>query len=78
MKGLLLIAMSLPFSAFATVVDLQKEPVRQVLDVYEQQREEEAHDQRWIHSFEEDSLGKEMDHFAKVKAKKLRRESVNQ
>jgi hypothetical protein len=78
MKGLLIIAMSLPLSSFATVVDLQKEPVHQVLDVYEQQREEEAHDQSWIHSFEEDSLGKEMDHLTKVKIRKEKLESLNQ
>lgn len=70
MRGYLLLVFLVPLTAQARVVDLQKHPVQQVLNVYEEQEQAKAPHQGWIHAFEEESLGPEMDHLAKLKADK--------
>lgn len=57
------------FSAFAEVIDLKNIPVQSVLSVYEEE-EMPSQDQSWIHGFEKDPLGKEMDHLVKFKRNK--------
>lgn len=67
-------------AVFATVVELEDATAKNVLQVYEEMREEEEEiepENQWIHDFESESLGDEMDHLSKLKAtepqKKIRR-----
>lgn len=61
-------ALLLSVNAFATVVELEDATARSVLEVYEEMREEEvASDNKWIHDFEEEPVGKEMDHLSDLK-----------
>lgn len=70
-NGFLVLSLFLmSFGLKAEVVDLANLPVREVLDVYEDERPRAAADQEWIHSFEQVPLGKEMDHLANLKAGK--------
>lgn len=59
--------LTMPMLLNASVVDLQKTPVQEVLEVYQEDELLAATDQGWIHNFERASLGKEMDHLAKLK-----------
>lgn len=56
----------------AEVISFKDRPVRGVMGIYAQRQEEEAPPkeslhQGWIHSFEEEQLGQEMDHLSKLK-----------
>jgi hypothetical protein len=55
--------------AHANVVELQDATAKNVIEVYEEMREEEvgATDNRWIHDFEKEHMGKEMDHLSRFK-----------
>jgi hypothetical protein len=56
--------------AMATVLELEDATAKQVMDVYEEMREEEvvpSSDNGWIHDFEQDHMGSEMDHLTRVK-----------
>jgi hypothetical protein len=55
-------------NVFATVVEVEDATARNVIEVYEEMREEEvASDNQWIHEFEEEHVGKEMDHLSELK-----------
>lgn len=55
-------------SALATVVELKDATAKSVLNVYEEmQEQEESPDNGWIHSFEDASVGPEMDHLTGLK-----------
>ena len=57
-------------SAFATVIELEDATANNVLEVYEEMREEQQEvgtDNQWIHDFEKDSVGTEMDHLSTLK-----------
>ncbi len=74
---LLILILAVAFTAHATVVELNDRNSEQVLEVYEEMREEDlaAHsDNTWIHDFETDKLGKEMDHLQSIKQTALARE----
>lgn len=69
-EALLGIALLVSGSAFATVVELEDATANNVLEVYEEMREEEQEvgsDNGWIHDFEQDSVGSEMDHLSTLK-----------
>jgi hypothetical protein len=53
---------------FATVVEMDV-PAESVFEVYEEMREDQQDvpDNRWIHEFETDSVGPEMDHLSRLK-----------
>lgn len=55
--------------AFATVVELEDATANTVIEVYEEMREEEeaVSDNSWVHEFESDSVGSEMDHLSTLK-----------
>lgn len=57
-------------SSFATVVELEDATANTVIEVYEEMREEEeagAGDNSWVHDFESESVGSEMDHLSTLK-----------
>lgn len=57
-------------TAFATVVEMEDATANNVLEVYEEMREEQEDvgtDNQWIHDFEKDSVGSEMDHMSTLK-----------
>lgn len=69
-EAVLGIALLLSGSAFATVVELEDATANNVLEVYEEMREEQeavGSDNKWIHDFEQDSVGSEMDHLSNLK-----------
>ncbi|MFL5785200.1 MAG: hypothetical protein ACJ76H_11355 [Bacteriovoracaceae bacterium] len=55
--------------AHANVVELEDATAKNVIEVYEEMREQEvgATDNRWIHDFEKEHMGKEMDHLSRLK-----------
>ncbi len=56
--------------AMATVLELEDATANSVIEVYEEMREEQVEtsgDNGWIHEFEEESVGPEMDHLTTVK-----------
>lgn len=56
--------------AMATVLELEDATANSVIEVYEEMREEEVEvgsDNGWIHEFENDHVGSEMDHLSTVK-----------
>ncbi|MES2526963.1 MAG: hypothetical protein V4598_07735 [Bdellovibrionota bacterium] len=70
MKSVLLIfLLSVSQGAMATVIEMDDGPAESVIEVYEEMREEqqETSDNGWIHEFEKDSVGSEMDHLSGVK-----------
>ncbi len=61
----LVFALLVSGGSMATVLELEDGTANSVLEVYEEMREEQVEvtiDNRWIHDFEEDSVGSEMDH----------------
>jgi hypothetical protein len=62
-------ALMVSVTAHASVVELEDATAKNVIEVYEEMREEEvgATDNRWIHDFEKEHMGKEMDHLSKLK-----------
>lgn len=70
-EAVLALALLISGSAFATVMELDDSTTNKVLEVYEEMREEEVitgSDNDWIHDFEQDSLGSEMDHLSGLKS----------
>ena len=64
------VALLISGGAFATVVELEDATAKSVIDVYEEMREEEQEvgaDNGWIHDFETESVGSEMDHLSELK-----------
>ncbi len=56
--------------AMATVLEMEDATADSVIEVYEEMREvqvEDPADNAWIHEFEEDSVGSEMDHLTTLK-----------
>lgn len=54
-------------NTLADVVELEDATAKSVIEVYEEMREEEqdvGSDNQWIHEFEKDSIGTEMDHLS--------------
>jgi hypothetical protein len=61
-------ALLMSWGTFASVVELEDATAKSVIDVYQEMREEEvATDNSWIHDFEEEHVGSEMDHLSKLK-----------
>ena len=62
---------------FATVVEMEI-PADSVIEVYEEMREEqvETSDNGWIHEFEKDSVGSEMDHLSDLKQNTIAQEEM--
>ena len=57
-------------SVFATVIELEDAMAKNVIEVYEAMREEQVDvesDNHWIHDFEKESVGTEMDHLTTLK-----------
>lgn len=57
-------------SVFATVIELEDAMAKNVIEVYEEMREEQVDvesDNHWIHDFEKESVGTEMDHLTTLK-----------
>lgn len=71
MKSVFLgVALLITGSCWADVVELEDATTRTVIDAYEEMQEQEEEvgsDNRWIHDFEKDSVGKEMDHLTGLK-----------
>lgn len=64
------VTLLLASGAWADVIELEDATARTVIDVYEEMREEEqelAGKNEWIHEFEKDSVGTEMDHLSRLK-----------
>ena len=61
--------LSLSQRAIATVIEINDGHANSVIEVYEEMREEQQDtpDNGWIHEFEKDSLGSEMDHLTSLK-----------
>lgn len=73
-EAVLGLALLMSGSAFATVVELEDATADNVIEVYEEMREEQQEeevgsspDNGWIHDFEKDSVGSEMDHLTTLK-----------
>ncbi len=75
---LMLFACLLSQGAISTVVELDDGHAKKVIAVYEEMREEQvdAPENAWIHEFERDSLGAEMDHLSRLKVKHRAREEM--
>lgn len=58
-------------AAMSTVIELDDGHAKKVIAVYEEMREEQvdAPENAWIHEFERDSVGAEMDHLSNLKPK---------
>ncbi len=79
MKSVLLVfLLSLSQGVLATVTELNDGHAESVLEVYEEMREEqvETSDNGWIHDFEKDSVGSEMDHLSGVKRNVIAHEEM--
>ncbi len=65
------LSLVLSFSAFATVVEIENSSAQKVIEVYEEMQEQEevgaSSDNAWIHDFETEKVGKEMDHLSRLK-----------
>lgn len=60
--------LSLAPSVLSTVIELEDATAKNVLEVYEEMREEEVESEnQWIHEFETESIGQEMEHLSTLK-----------
>lgn len=70
MKKIILgmVLLSVAPSVLSTVIELEKATAKNVLEVFEQMREEEVgSENQWIHEFETESIGREMEHLSTLK-----------
>lgn len=70
--------LSVSQGVLATVTELNDGHAESVIEVYEEMREEqqETSDNGWIHEFERDSVGSEMDHLSGLKRNAIAHEEM--
>lgn len=68
-KTLALSLLMLMNSSFAGVIVFDDGPVKEAQEIYDTDKktQKKSSHQGWIHDFEKDQLGKEMEHLAKAK-----------
>lgn len=70
-SAILVLSLMFSLSAFASVVEIENSSAQKVIEVYEEMQEQEevgsSADNAWIHEFETEKVGKEMDHLSRFK-----------